>query len=480
MPTIDLRDFSGGLNLRDSLERVATSETPDALNMTLTTRAAARPRNGCTQAVTLPAGVAKKLHYSAALDKWLVQVGDTVYHRPGDLSGSWTALATFTGSSPVAMTDFGTKVVIVGDALSGTGQFIHTWDGTALVNASSTARGACVAVFKNRVWVGSDPGNLSRLWFSNIGNADVWTTGTDFVDIREKDAEAISALAVTSAAGLLAFKRRSAYRVTDATTGAYIMIDRDSGCVGPQALASLHGITYTWGFDGLYAWDGVGRGTLVGDKLRPRFIGTGLALSDLAYITAAAHQGRVFFAYPLTVGGANTRFLELHPADSIRSDYLPASAWIMEHALAQAGENKIASLAVKNDQLYAVLKDSAVMYSMLDAMPGADDGTTYESYYKTPPLTVGGLARLTRCRVYGQADAAATSTKDLRTYLDWQTTVENTFDLTSGLESADGEERIDLWSLGHGDAFQLEFRASGGTGTAELDRLLLDLTPLER
>ena len=42
MAVLDLRDFPGGLNLRDSFEMLKPNETPDALNKTLTTRGAAR------------------------------------------------------------------------------------------------------------------------------------------------------------------------------------------------------------------------------------------------------------------------------------------------------------------------------------------------------------------------------------------------------------------------------------------------------
>jgi hypothetical protein len=476
MPQVDLRDFSGGLNLRDSLEALAPRETPDALNMTLTTRGAVIVRNGCTQAVTLPAGNAIFLYYSPVLDKWLLQVDTTIYWRPGDLSGAWTSLGTWGSAGTMACVDFQTNVVIT-HPVSGT----HYWDGVGpgLGLASATAKGSCIAVFKNRVWIGGDPAQKSRLWFSNLGVGSVYTTASDFVDVREKDAKIITAFGSAQSGGLLVYKKNSAYRITDASTGAYTTIDWDSGCVGEQAVVSLRGLTYTWGTNGIYAWDGVGKGINVADKIRPRFIDNTATAAALAKVCAGVQRDRIVFAYPLNAA-VNNRIVEMRASDPTRSDELPGSAWIMEHTLAQSGEDEIVSFSAKETALYAALTDGDVLYSMFDASPGADDGTNFTANYKTPPLTLGLLARLQRARVYGKADAAGTSTKELRTYKDWSPSVADTFDITSSIESADGEEKIDLRPLGHADAFQLEFRATGGTGSAELDRLLLDLTPLER
>jgi hypothetical protein len=459
MTVVDLARFDGGLNTRDSLEELGRNETPDAVNKTLTTRGAVVVRNGCALAVTLPAGTASFLYYSASLDKWYCQVGTELYRRPGDLSGSWTDITTvsLTTSATVAMVDFQGVVVIVHPV---DGVYTHDGGTGVITSRNVSTVGNSIAVFKNRVWVGgtTDPGLRTRIWFSNIGTAVTWTTATDFVDIREKDDQPLTALAGSPGA-LLVFKQRSAYRITDAATGAYQTIDGSAGCVGAQATANLNGRVYTWGADGIYSWDGIGPGKNVGDRIRPVYF-----LGDLAgLVSAEAFEDRIVFA--INFGQApGPDLYELHAEQG----------WIVKHTL--ASNEQVTSLATKGMKLYA--STGASMYEMFTGTPGSDNSVNYTSNYRTPPLNLGKLHRLQRARVYGKSASSATSTKELRTYKDWGTSVADTFDITSLIESSDGEEAIDLRGLGHAEAFQLEFRCTGGTGTAELDRLLLDLTPL--
>jgi hypothetical protein len=475
MPLLDLKDFSGGLNVRDSLEALGPSETPDALNMTLTTRGSVRMRNGAVQVATLPSGVGENnfLYYSPILDKWFHQQGDVLYVRPGDLSGSWTIhINPLTGGNNiVAMCDFGTVAVI-----SQLGGAVWTTDGTTATLRTSAVGGSTIAVFKNRVWVS---GGQASVFFSNVGDPNTWTTATDFVLIREKDAEYVTAFGGNLAGGLVVFKRRSAYRITDAATGAYTTIDWDKGCVGPGAVATVKGLAYTWGHDSIYAWDGVSRGVSVADKIRPRFFDNTATEFTFGFVRAGAFEDRAVFAFPYN-DIYNNRLLELFPGPRNTIEQLPSASWIMEHQLAQSGEDAITWLAQKGNKLYAAIADGEVMYSLFDPTAiGQDDGTSYTAHFKTTHLTLGKLARLQRCRVYGTALAAGTNTKELRTYKGWQTTVADTFDITTALETSDREEVTDLRSLGHAEAHQLEFRVHSGTGEAQLHRLLVDLTPLE-
>lgn len=482
MPKIDLNDFSGGLNLRDSIELIGKKETPDAVNMTLTARGAITVRNGCTQAVTLPAGDAKVLYYSPLFNVWFLQVGSTLYVRPGDLSGSWTSHITLTTSNPVALVDFKnatTERVLITQMGASPGSW-QTDGATPAQNLSMS--GTTFTVFKNRAWNinTTTPVAVARssLFFSALGDGSSWTTATDLVTVREKDMEPLTALAVAGGS-LLVFKKRSAYRVVDAATGAYTTIDWTNGCMGPQALVSLNGVVYTWGVDGIYAWDGFGRGVRVSDKILPRFLSNTASEAALEKVTGGVLDDRIVFAYPFNAN-ANNRIIEMLASQAAKSDELPASAWIMEHTLAQTGEDEIVSFANKGSALYAAMTDGDVMYSMFDGTPGADDGTNFISNYKTPTFGLGRISRLQRLRVYGGAAAAGTNTKELRTYKDWSPSVANTFDITANMETADGAEVADIQSLGHAEAFQLEFRSSGGTGAAELNRILLDLTPLVR
>jgi hypothetical protein len=477
MPIVDLRDFGGGLNLRDSLEQLPLNETPDALNMTLTPRGAARVRYGCIQTVTLPTGAGENnfLFYSAVLDKWFHQAGDSLYVRPGDFSGSWELhINPLPGGSNniVAMCDFG-QVAVVCQLGGG----VWTTDGTTATLRTATIGGNAIAVFKNRVWVS---GGQASVFFSALGDAATWNPVTDFVIIREKDAEFVTAFGGNIGGGLLVFKRTSAYRITDASTGAYNTLDWNTGCVGPGAVATVRGLAYTWGRDSIYAWDGINRGVSVADKIRPRFLANSATEFSFGRVRAGALEGRVIFAYPFN-DSYNNRLIELLPLPRDRTDELPAAGWVVEHQLAQPSQDAVTWLAQKGNKLYATIADAEVMFSVFDQTAvGDDNGVPYTSYIRTAHVTLGLLARLQRVRAYGSALPAGTNTKEIRTYKDWQIAPSYTFDVTAGFETGNREEVADLRALGHAEAHQLEFRVHSGVGIAEMHRLRLELTELER
>ena len=113
----------------------------------------------------------------------------------------------------------------------------------------------------------------------------------------------------------------------------------------------------------------------------------------------------------------STIVVELRGLDPTRTDELPAS-WIMEHTLAQAGEDQIVSFASKGGDLYAALT-TATSCTRSFTTPGADDGRVH-GLLQDAAADIGEADRPERMRVYGKAAAGGTSTKELRTYKDWQ------------------------------------------------------------
>ena len=454
---VDLRDFEGGLNRSDSAELLDPTETPDSMNMTLTTRGAFAVRKGCENMVTLP-GNPVGLYYSHSIDKWYVQVGATIYQRPGDLSGSWTA-HWVTGSSAIAdFCDFSTEVVIA-HPVSG----VSYTDGISLASGSATAKGNCIAVFKNRIWVGGDPGNKSRVWFSNTGTSHTWTTATDFVDIRERDSDIITAIGsgqgmdVQGRPGLQVFKKNSAYRIYDSATGAYTTVDWTNGAVSAHALQSLHGVTYAWGPHGIYTFDGLSPAVQVAPRA--------LAESDIEgydVVTIGHVEDRIIVARTTTPGEFE----------------IGKEGWLMPHTLANNAQVK--AFAIKNSDLYAAVADGSnyYLYKMYSTTPGSDNSVGYDSYYKSKIINLEDSHQIHKVKLFGKADSGATNTKQFKTYLDWESTPRDTFDVSSSLETSDGLEAVVLQAIGHGESFQFGVNVSGGTGAIEIDRVTIDLTKL--
>jgi hypothetical protein len=168
----------------------------------------------------------------------IFQIGTTVY-KTSNLFGAWSSIATLTTTERMAFTDFNGKLVGVHPT-----DGVFTYDGTTWTLATAAVRGTCIASWQNKVWVAGDPraGNASVVWWSNAGNPAVWTTGTDFNALREKDDAPITALGlgqgmdVAGRPGLLVFKEESAYRINSSSTGAYTTIDGSAGAAGALAV----------------------------------------------------------------------------------------------------------------------------------------------------------------------------------------------------------------------------------------------------
>jgi len=480
-----ISDFSGGLNLRDSPNELAASETPDAFNFTLDERGALKWRKGCVTAVALP-GVAGKtcdLFYSQALGLWLccretAGAPNTfrLHTHPADLSsGSWTdrgqiasgvgaqaCFADWPGTTPFCL--IGTDVVDVN--FGG----YYTLDATpTLTRRFGNSTVIDLAIWQNKVWLIVPSLGPTRIYRSLVG--DPVTTPTDFNDLREKDAGPLTALGV-SGAGLLAYKMRSTYRITDAATGAYVLIDNSAGCLHPLSLVAHHGRLYSWGADAFYEWDGIGAGRNVGDKCRSLFV------------TPALASG------PPILGVSGDSIIGAFAADygTVRDDLLefnPAQKWIMRHSLASTTSDQISSFATKDNTLYAASEDGNVVLKMFTETPGSDDGVVPFTRYTTPWLqpTNGALARLQRARIQGLVGTGTSTALNFEVYKDWD---RSTFDFYSiatqlrGGDALDDQKSTDLQALGHARAFQFRFTPFTAAGDVKITGLHLKTQELER
>jgi hypothetical protein len=259
---IDLHDFSGGLNLLDSPNAIQSNETPDATNFTLDERGAIKWRGGSVSHGTLPgtSGKLAFLYFSPILGIYLCarESAGTLKLFSGS-PGAWTDRGTINSevTAQAAFIDFPGNppvVVITTSGNSGATKGTWTFNGAfTLTNVAPTLSCSAIALWQDRAILAGYPtsdatGNPTRFFACAPKDPTVWTLagGAWNQDVREKDAAPLTALGVVGGA-LIVFKQRSAYRVNDSATGAYIMIDPDHGCLGPLALAAAHGRLYAWG-----------------------------------------------------------------------------------------------------------------------------------------------------------------------------------------------------------------------------------------
>jgi len=224
-------DWSGGINTRDTYEFEHNQIGPDSSNVSIIEGGKAiRRRTMVSNTTLLPAAPAIPtlsggivvtglwFTYAGGTSTYWLQIDNTLY-RASVSGGSWTSTKVFSNTNSCDITVFNGEVVIVQ-----VNDGVFTWDGATLTNRSTVATGATIAIWQNKVWVA----NGTRVWWSNAGDAHTWTTGTDFVDIREKDSNSVTKL-LGVGSSLIAFKESSMYRFTDSTTGSYQTIDWQHG-----------------------------------------------------------------------------------------------------------------------------------------------------------------------------------------------------------------------------------------------------------
>jgi hypothetical protein len=498
VPRFLLDNFAGGLNLRDSPGEIAQNETPSALNWTLDQRGGLKRRKGCEAiSVSLPGtgGKAAFIFYSAALDQWLCARESAaamhLFTRPGDFSGVWTDRGSINASVAafVSFVDFAgatPKVVLASGVIGSANGDVRTWDGTTLTTVFGL-QGSALAVWENRVWmagytISTASGNPTTLFACKSGDPATWAvaSGGLQVDLRDLNGAALTALGIAGG-NLIAFKQRSAYRITDFATGAYQTLDPSAGCMGSYSLVQARGKLYTWGADGLYEWDGVGSGKNVGDKARSLFARDAALVGGVPALCAGLVEDRLLFAYPSAAGGNNDLLLE----------YDPAHTWLMKHALPLFSANEVSSFARKGADLYMAVRDADVIFKVFSVLPGHDDATNVISSYRTGWLELAGgrLARIIHAQIEGYVESGQTSFK-MRVYKDWSLSAYDEYDLTadlmgvgSGINYYFELASSRLHSLGHARSFAFEFVATS-TGALSagvfVDSLALDWIPLER
>lgn len=373
-----VNDFSGGLNLRDAPTELASNETPDALNITLDQRGGVIKRLGLKRlnAVAL-AGPAQTLYYWGTGGVMIVQVGATVYSTSDFVT--FTSLKVFTTNARAAFTDFQYQLVAVhpvdGVWTSTGGAFTQTTGG---LNNMEAVKGTCLAAWQNKCFVAGDPVNKSRVWWCNLGDPRKWTVASDWVDIREKDDLPVTALGVGQGMdilgrpGMLVFKEESTYRINNVVNGSFTTLDGHIGAAGPQAVATLNGVTAAVSRHGIYVTDGVRDLQNVSEKVQPLFTPVKLNFAQIGLMTAGIYRDRIVFSMPSAGSAVNNLTLEFHPP----------SGWIVAHSF---GAASFGQWGKQDEKLYSSNPTTGYLYETFAG--GSDDGVAVTARYQTPWFT---------------------------------------------------------------------------------------------
>lgn len=445
-----VRDFAGGLNLRDQPSQLAENESPSCMNATLNERGGAEKRLGYEldgpldtgEPDPFPADVVNS-HDSVVLGLVLVQAGDEIYKRTA--AGAYTLIDDFTTAARVTFVDFDDVVVMV-HPVDG----IFTTDGSTFSSrVGDPIVGQAVAAWQGKVWVADG----TTIYWSAIGDPATWSPSVDFVRLLEPDDRPVVKLTVSANGGLVAQKRRSSHRILDSETGANATIDPSHGAAGPLAAVTYEGLVVSISDEGIFVTDGLLPLEFVSSKVAPVFREENLAMASLADMAAGVYQDRVVFSLRRAGGTANDLTLEYHPQQG----------WIVPHSF---GASCFVTLTDEARTLFH--GDGDLIWKTFvggaDAAGSADEADI-ASHFQTRWFDLNGSykTRMRHLHVIGRTPADGVDVFVKRDYMsgdgDGYTLVMSHNDNIAEWDSGDTYDVGLLWGpgsfAGHGDIWSL-------------------------
>jgi hypothetical protein len=398
-----LRDFSGGPNLRDAPPELAANEGIDAYNVTFDERGGVSSRLGYVKynGSVYGGGAVQNAYYSSAAGALIVQAGSSLYKGT-----STSANKTFTTGARVGMVDFvlaaGTPVLCAIHPVDG---LFTSVDGVTFVAVADVdaPKGNVLEVWQNKLWAAGNPTTPSQVTWSNAGAADTWTN-TDFVQLRSKDNLTVVALKVASGldisgrSGLICCKQESSYRIYDASTGTYEVVDATVGAASALAVTSIGPKLLVLDEHGIFSWQNGQVGfTNESDRLRPLWDPAQIDTTKLALFCAGRAGTRAKFSLCRFGSTANDLAFEYHPDQgwvAPRSDAMSCYATVT----AGGGETVYGGSPTVSGQVYEL--DTG----------GTDDGAAISWRWQSRwiELNSGFQASMWQIRIHGRGEGTVT------------------------------------------------------------------------
>lgn len=394
----EIRDFSGGPNIRDAASELAANECVDAWNVTFDERGGATSRLGYAKdnVDVFSGGVVQNQFWSQVLAAKITQAGPSLY-----LGITNTARKTFTTSELVTFCEMNSLIIVCHptDGLFTSADAI-TWTAVADPDAP---KGTCVAVWQNKVYVGQPGGKVS--W--SVATDPTSYVATDFNKLWEKDQQAIVALHIGSGQdilgkpGLLCFKQESAYRIGDSATGAYVTIDATVGAAGPLAVVGVGSKVISISKRGIFWWREDQAGMVdASNRFLPLWDPSQVNLAKLNLWCAGREGNRAIFS--LTRGSST--------ANDLAIEYSPDQQWLAPRSDAMscyatstgAGEILYGGSPTVSGQTYQLNTG------------GTDDGVAISGRFQTRwiELSTDFLASVWQIRLQGRGAGDCTVRKD--------------------------------------------------------------------
>lgn len=422
---VPINNFRGGLNTRDGPFDLQPNESPDLLNVTLTSLVGQLQVRAGKTAHAAPPGVIDHCRQVVlnGTHFLMASIGGKIYAYNGG-SNSWTAVL-FTGTAATVW-DFAQMPDAVGVdkvwCCNGVDQ-PQKWDGVAGTSSSwpvaSTSFRAIV--WQNKMVLLQGPAGTTLLQatvdLSKTGDPEATTGAYDTLQLRGDDDE-LGANTELNVLGdyLYIFKERSVWRVTDPSTFNNRRID-EPGCTGRFMSDVSEGKLYFFNEQGLWSTGGVSVTLETGaiTNYFPAHLNLA-AISKVRVIGTRDSYPRVLVALPVDGSSTNNILLELVPHINFRRiggrRYLLLPAFML-HTFTPSSLAPYRSSVTGQWGVWGGDATLSKLYSYFDGV--LDDGATISAHWVSSWMAIQGeepFERIRRLNIELSGDVTVSVYKD--------------------------------------------------------------------
>jgi len=391
-PSVELEDFSGGLNTFDPEYLSPLSQSPDLDNIVILDKGI-KKRNGDSAWNSSAMGSSSTavtgagyIQYDAGT-QFLNAVAGTKFYADSGLSGTMAdktgALTITTGLSNIwTPVNFNNLQIWFGGAPDAPFKYSGTGNAAALGGSPPSAF-TCFGA-SNRIFALSTAANPSRIYWPIVSNPEDWTgAGSGSADVAMSDGEALQCGVVTGPDTAILFKNSSTHlMVLTRQPFPIYQLQKGIGIAGRKAFAYANGVTYfvTPGRRMRATRDGLNFETFPNDI---NDIWDSINTNRIANIVGYYYQAREWIVWLVSTGASTT------------NNY--AIIWDLKHSCflrCTTGFKANVVCTVQNRRFFAghydgklYEKDKATIFSdASETSPGAISG-----YWRSPFKNLGGL-----------------------------------------------------------------------------------------
>lgn len=303
--------FFGGVNLRDSVDRVAPDEALNIVNMILEEQGSATKRRGSTELAAVGNSddrIISMFHWPrpGATDQIIVHMDDGSLRYTTNETSFTTIQTGLDADAPFSFEAYLDKVYIS----NGVDDYA-SWDATTYTTYASAPKGKYLRLWKDAMWVSGVTANPNRVYTSDPGDAETFPA-LGFVDLDKGDGDVIKGLGVDGSS-LIVFKQFRAWSVLDPVEFTNRNTDWEKGCESHFSIISKDGQLFYLSHDGLCIWAGDQPGVIISGKIEPVFSPEVLNYSALETAWGYVHSHRVGWAVPEVGSIVPTLQIEFYP-----------------------------------------------------------------------------------------------------------------------------------------------------------------------